>query len=133
MPESIGFGATPTAIELIRLSRQIKTFAEGTDERSTPIDAIRHRLAEARRVVFLGFAFHRMNVDLILPPTSPIEKTFARRVFGTGLGLSANDIEDITSELKERLHTTNNGTVQLVAKLTCHDLFHEFRRGLAFV
>jgi hypothetical protein len=47
------------------LSQYIKTYTEGTDTESHEYKTAVYNLYEAVKVVFLGFAFHRQNIDLL--------------------------------------------------------------------
>ena len=49
---------------LVASAQQVRTFTEQVEE-GTHLLAIRQALANAERIVFLGFAFHRQNVDLL--------------------------------------------------------------------
>ncbi|MDQ1353012.1 MAG: hypothetical protein QG657_3318, partial [Acidobacteriota bacterium] len=54
------FGKEPNPVQLSELSKNIKTFTEGTNPQSSEISEIRRHMSIANRVVFLGFAFHPM-------------------------------------------------------------------------
>jgi hypothetical protein len=130
--DSIAFGATTSAVHLIKLSRKIKTFTEVVEPEDARVDRIRERMCEAQRLVFLGFAFHPMNVELLLPPGAPITANAKRRVFGTGVGLSRAAVDDIRLDLGSRLGMDASG-LYLARGVGCHKLFQDHRRGLSFV
>jgi hypothetical protein len=64
----------------LSLAREIRTFNEGTDPASSDINAIRSSIGCASRLVFLGFAFHRMNMELLRSDTDGATQV---RCFGT--------------------------------------------------
>lgn len=126
---AIEFGATPEPEELLRLAGEIKTFTEGTDPSSSEIDDIRISMSTAHRIVFLGFAFHRMNIDLLLPISPPPESSYARYVFATAKGISTSDVQDIGGELTRRTSISLHDIK--IRDVTCSELFHEYWRPLS--
>lgn len=52
---------------ILRMSRNLRTFAEASEQAKA--DDIKKLVAEADRLVFLGFGFQRQNVDLLVPPS----------------------------------------------------------------
>ena len=68
------YGATPESQQLLTLAGELRTFTEGIDSRKSDITAIRSTLASAKRLAFLGFAFHRLNIELLFPGLADGEK-----------------------------------------------------------
>ena len=62
------FGAEPNAQTLMKLAENIKTFTEGTDPEESDIHEIRQQVAKADTLVFLGFAYHKQNLELCSYP-----------------------------------------------------------------
>ncbi|HLP48134.1 MAG TPA: hypothetical protein VK469_19480 [Candidatus Kapabacteria bacterium] len=120
------FGKEPEPEQLLELSNNIKTFTEGTDPQSSEISEIRRHLKLADRVVFLGFAFHPMNMQIITP-----ENTYNNpvKVFATTLGISDSDKEVISAQIKKSLPGRNS--VSMMNK-TCYEFFGEYWRSLSF-
>ena len=123
------FGAQPRPAQLLELSQKIKTFTEGTDPGSSEILEIRKHMKIANRVVFLGFAFHKLNMLLIAP--EQIEGTSNSEIncFATTLGISPNDKFIIEKQIRELY--LGEITVNM-ANLTCAELFTEYWRSLSF-
>lgn len=128
---SIEFGSEPHPKKLLELAGQIKTFTEGTDATSSQIDAIRTQMTTAHRMVFLGFAFHRLNLGLLLPEGSVRPAPSDRRTFATGLGLSSSDAEAIAAELVDK-GAMAAANVRVRNDLTCGQLFREYWRSMSF-
>lgn len=128
---AIGLGTEPTPHQLLDLASRIKTFTEGTDPAASDIIALREVVRTSTRVVFLGFAFHKLNVQLLAPELAPDQPVGNRKVFGTAHGLSTSDLEIIANELASRM-TTSPLNVALRKDLKCADLFGEYRRSLSF-
>jgi hypothetical protein len=117
---AIAFGESPKAAQLLDLAGQIKTFTEGIGDAS----AIQSTIAEAKTIVFLGFSFNHMNLDLLKPARMPGPLP-QRRVFATAYGLSESHRKSISHELLNRNIVGNINQVEL-RDLECAKLFHEF-------
>lgn len=128
----IAFGATPHSKQLLGLASQIKTFTEGTDESSSDVASIRSIMKTSDKLVFLGFAFHHLNIELLLPkPMSEKSPIMQRRLFATAYGISKSDTDSISAELavKGRLSMVN---IQIRNDLKCGQLFREYWRSMSF-
>ncbi len=66
--ENIEFGAKVNHEQLLELSRRIKTFTESMDKNSQYIETLRGRMRHAEKLVFLGFGFHELNMQLLSQP-----------------------------------------------------------------
>jgi len=127
---ALGFGADPSAQTLVCLSNELRTFSEGTDSQTSDIDQIRVTVASADRLVFLGFAYHRLNMDLLLKVLEDGEQARQTKVFGTAHGISTADVEDICAELVNRGGISVDRT-HLRNDLTCAGLIREYWRLLS--
>ncbi len=135
---SIQFGATPKPEQLIKLSQRIKTFTEGTDESSSQITSIRSYIETSRRLIFLGFAFHPLNMDILFPIIYDNTHVVRERknIYATFMGISLEDQQYITEDLKERLRINKNDMDLIKIKgnaYSCAKLFELNKRGLSFV
>lgn len=126
----IEFGHEPSGGGLLLLAAQIKTFTEGTDVHSSKVNAIRSNLRGAQRLVFLGFASHKLNLDILVPAASSAPP-IGRRVLATAHGISDSDVSVISGDLATRgvLITQD---IQIRNDLTCSQLFREYSRTLSF-
>ena len=123
------FGAEPRPVQLLELSQKIKTFTEGTDPGSSEILEIRKHMNIANRVVFLGFAFHKLNMLLIAPQQVDGTSNSTIKCFATTNGISNSDKEVIEEQIKELY----SGPIEVqMANLTCADFFTEYWRSLSF-
>jgi hypothetical protein len=126
---NVSFGGVGRNANLMDIAKQIRTFTErvGTDDPT--LAEIRLQVQEAEIIVFLGFAFHQLNMQLLTPDVS----SNVRRVFGTAKGKSDVDLTDIiVPEVWEilkkpidRRHTHIN------RDLSCCSLFGEYWHTLA--
>lgn len=128
---SVDFGAEPDPSQLIGLAGQIKTFSEGTDPESSEVFSIRKNMLDSSIVVFLGFAFHPLNMQLISPDFDGQSLNDPKSCFATAKGISKSDCMKLESEL-----ATTFGeeafNVNVRNDLTCFDLFQEYWRSLSF-
>ena len=130
--DSIMYGGTPNSAQLLMLAKQIKTFTEGTDESSSEVNAIRSNMEMSNRLIFLGFAFHKLNMDLLFPTEKSNAIKSSRHVFATAQGISASDIKSITTTLINKGKVDENN-IYVQNDLTCNQLFREYWRSIAFV
>lgn len=131
-PDTIPFGGQPNASQLLELSANIRTFAEGTDPNRSDVASIRELVANSGRLIFLGFAYHTMNLDIL---RSPFEESPGRNgpeYIGTAIGISTSDCELLRSDLL-RLAGGGHDRVWLHTGLTCCKLFHEHWRRISFL
>jgi hypothetical protein len=128
--QAIEFGSTPRGTQLLALAGKLRTFTEGIDPATSDISAIRSTLARTRRIAFLGFAFHSLNIQLLFSVLKNEGVLRACSIYATAHGISSADIEHIKDELssaggvvKDRIYLRND--------LRCCQLFREFWRGLS--
>lgn len=123
---SIEFGAEPDARQVLELSKKIKTFTEGTNPESSDIADIKSHICNSNKLVFIGFAFHELNMELITPFHCEGNRPSC---YATTFGISDSDQEAVESQVKQ-LYKKD---VQVrLANLRCGDFFNEYWRSLAF-
>ncbi len=122
----IEFGANPQAKDLLETSAQIRTFNEGTDPEYSDISMIRESIVNCQRLIFLGFAYHPMNMELL---GSEQDDNAPLASYGTAKGLSKPDCEIVEQEIKS-IAGKKIGYVQLRNDLTCSQLLNEYKRSL---
>lgn len=98
---------------LLPMASRIKTFTEGLDD-ETILGPMHDAIIAAETVVFLGFAFHPLNMKL-LTPNRPRRRRGGRaalelslpvripRIFATTLGLSTADVSVIEDDIYRML------------------------------
>jgi len=125
------FGNISDSIKLLSIAENIKTFTEGTDPESSNIVQIRNDIKEAKRIVFMGFAFHKLNMEL-LKPTNLTLKLGGKptiKCFATTLGISNSDKQVVSSQVSELF---GEKIIINMANVSCYNLFSEYWRGLGF-
>ena len=77
----------------------------------------------------MGFAFHKLNMDLIKPVNIKRTNLHLIKCYATTLGISESDKEVIVEQISdlygEPIRTS-------MANVTCKDLFSEFWSSLSF-
>lgn len=125
----INFGSK-TAEGLLSLAGRIKTFTDRMDDENL-LYRIQEEIFLADTIVFLGFAFHPTNMQLLTPKV----ETKTRRVFATTFGLSPSDeqvIKDSISLMMGKLGSFTGNEVDIVlANEKCQDFFRQYFRSLS--
>ena len=124
---SVDFGSG-NARQIADVAAQIRTFTERLEEGDV-LKGMESAVSSAERIIFLGFAFHRQNVDLI--------NSHCRLnvdILSTGYQISDSDKSVINSELLEAFSLDESGLsgheyVEM-PNMTCNDLFKNYWRTL---
>ena len=122
------FGGELHPESLLENARQIKTFTEGTDPESSEICEIREAVATSTNLLFLGFAFHRLNMQLIGPEPTSMDDISEKRAFATAYGLSKSDCGAIAIEISSM---RGSPKTEIRNDLTCAAIFSEYTRGIS--
>lgn len=120
----VAFGEEPSAPALISLAKRIRTFTEGLDQADSTVPRIREMVVDAENLVFLGFAFHPLNMELLFPASMRTERRSidrGPRVFGTVLDKSESDQEVIADQLRGAI-----APVSTLRAVKCGELFREY-------
>lgn len=120
----IAFGANPNPVQLLEVAQGLRTFTEQIDENSAELVSTRNTLREAKRVVFLGFAFHQQNVSLLMP--SNVTMPMRTSVYGTSLGLSHSDAREVSTQLSNLFQCEAR-----LENVKSAELFGEYWRSLS--
>ncbi len=128
--DSMEFGTEPKIPKLLQLTKKIKTYTEGTDPDSSEISEIRNHIDSAHKLVFLGFAFHELNMQLLKAKETPGSPARQLKYYATTHGFSESDKKAIHIQIN-RLHA---GTFveREMSKHKCAAFFQEFSKSLAF-
>ncbi len=113
-----------------QLSKRIRTFTEKLGV-SEVVEQAREAIADARTVVFLGFAFHPQNMALLMPGGTVSD---VRQIYGTAVKMSDQD-RKATEEHLNRSFTRLSGNVKgpkvELVPLECSEFMRQFKRTLA--
>lgn len=120
---SVPFGSSN--YNLLNLVPQIKTFSERLKD-SDGLTKIREEIESAEILVFLGFAYHEQNLNLL----APLNRALKRRIYGTACGVSQTDTDFVHSRLISLFPVKKGIEIQLRNNLRCEELFTEFGRHM---
>ena len=88
--------------------------------------------ARAQRIAFLGFAFHRQNIELLFSGQNMEEKKRNCRVYATAYGISYPDILLIKQDVVN-LAGISDEQIYFEPTLKCSQLFSEYWRSLSLL
>jgi hypothetical protein len=107
---------------LLKLAEQIKTFYERVHD-DTMVTEMQAEVENAEVIVFLGFAFHRPNMEIIRPKSISVE-----RVFATVRGMSNPDRDMVECYLTEEFGC---GDIPIeLCDMMCKEFFTDYSRSL---
>jgi hypothetical protein len=115
--ECVPFGSTE--VNLIEVSQRIRTYTENTSDK-TIAEAIGRFMHDCEVLVFLGFAFHPQNLDMLQIP--------ARRhnpvIIGTAYNVSHYNRRRFVHDLASRF--SPSGDLPEIVAVTCGDLMRDY-------
>lgn len=129
----ISFGGEAKTQDLIKLSKQIKTFSESTKGQESEIASIRELILSAEIVTFLGFAFHNQNMKLLFNDRLIIkeeDKKIRQKCFATAYDVSESDVIDIKRVLSNCMKLMPQ-RAEVRSDCKCTDLFKEYSRSFS--
>lgn len=122
--QGVPYGALPHSANLVEIAAQIRTFTERVDD-DTMLERMRGVIAEAEMVVYLGFSYGDMNMELM----SIREEVTPRHVLGTSFGLSHSNKRVIERDIRNAMGPTSIAVTSLeLADMTCNDLLNAYQR-----
>lgn len=124
----VDFGGEVTYNQLINLASQIKTFTEGTDQYSSDITSIRTSIFNANKILFLGFAYHKQNINLVFNGYD--NKLMRNRIYGTAKGISNSNCDAIKSDISHICRYIPENII-IRNDLKCEELLNEYGRSLS--
>jgi hypothetical protein len=132
-PESAVFGDNEA--DLVAVTQRILTFSESVQDDDL-VQNTKRLIRESETLVFLGFAFHEQNMDLLGDELPKQEKKSAvRRVYATTYGMSASDTQVVKAQIAHLLRgrpqkERDDYTIEMFPGKCC-DLFAEYWRSLS--
>jgi hypothetical protein len=126
--ERVPFGiAEHNPTNYVSLASEIKTYTEQIEDK-TALDQMQNCVESAECIVFLGFAYHEQNMDLLRP-----DKPARKEIYGTAFGMSEADKLAVIDELNGSFpsHSGDRVHIRINNTLTCAGLFDFFAKSLA--
>ncbi|MBL8831539.1 MAG: hypothetical protein JNL71_04050 [Rhodospirillales bacterium] len=128
--ETVEYGQfKPSPELLLTLSKRIRTFTEGSaskDLKSTIVKLI----SEAELIVFLGFAYHKQNMQLLTPDADLDPKFPSARALGTAKGVSQSDRDVIEFSIKAMQRPVFLWSEAELKDASCSELLDAYKRTL---
>ena len=129
---NVGFGNKIDVDRLLNLKNNIKTFTEETNPSSEIMFQVRDSLVESKRIVFLGFAYNSMNMEILSLNHSNV-RTNLPKILGTTHGEPSSGTQDIINDIAKAFKiTTKTPELYKLDNLKCHEFFEENKRALRF-
>lgn len=129
---TVQYGSEIGHIELLEAAKKILTFSEGTNADESRIKSIRQMMAQTKRIAFLGFAYHPLNMEVLFggirEAPSPGD---SRTVLGTAFGVSDSDVAAIKDDYT--LRTKRRRDRVTLSQVKCAQLLAENQRSLSLV
>jgi hypothetical protein len=110
--------------DMTKISNKIKTFSETNIENKEKIQQI---CTNANKIIFLGFGYHKSNLELLFSDEK--NDLIEKEIYGTGLGISDNDIKYLIREVKRISKCKNEPEI---VDLSCKKFFDDFWYRLTF-
>ena len=127
------FGAVPDARKLVDLASKITTFSERQD---SVHDSMHYKMGFASKLVFLGFAFHELNMELITPPKKfPEPSNTPVRCFATTFEVDPNEAKISVGQLHRLYIVDGQRWRKIEVKMLpvkCGEFFKQRPRILAY-
>ena len=123
---SVKFGHPTHATEIEAIASQIRTFTERMDDETT-LEFMREEIRQAETLVFLGFSFGDMNMELMR--IDEIGKS--KLVFGTTYGVSEPNRKYISSSIRNAFEPAGRqiGEIDL-PDMSCDQLLLDYWRPI---
>ncbi|UWM76961.1 SIR2 family protein [Rhizobium sp. WSM4643] len=122
--QQVPFGQLTSGESVATAMSTLHTFTEQATEKAI-LHRVRRLVAEAERLVFMGFAFQDLNMQLLLPE----DNTVYKEIFGTVSGISKANAEKISSYLTREFTTLDNQKPKLyLDHVHCNQLLLDYWR-----
>lgn len=124
---TIPFGSFRNPQHLATAAKQIQTFGERMVEDVT-VKKMKYLMNEAEHIVFLGFSFADMNMELLVP-----EDVYGRKtIFATTLGMSDPNLLPIKLKMISGFRTldTNSAPDVHMVEMSANDLLNSYWRPI---
>jgi hypothetical protein len=117
-------------LSILRAANQINTYTEQVENKDL-VEKIHTSVSSARRIFFLGFGFHRQNVELLKSGKSKLDT----KCFGTALGISDSDLDVIRSYFygfteKQEVNSYFQNAIVFRKDLKCSEIIDEYSRTI---
>ena len=109
---------------LIAISRQLRTFTERVEDDGT-LEKMRNLLRAAEKIIYLGFSFGSMNMELL----TTFDDGPSKEVYGTVMGISGPNIKSISNDIRASLKACPITALEL-ASYGANQLLYDYWRPM---
>ena len=120
----VNFGGIEYWESLWNVAIQVRTFTEQVESETR--DLLKRMVEDAGQLIFLGFAFHDLNIDLICPDQ---DNKVNRRIYASAFGISEPNSKQIVKMLDDRGFALDRNTT-LETGLKAEPLIRAYSRYL---
>ncbi len=124
----IAYGETELYSRLLPLVDGIRTFTEQSEDEELS-NSIKKAINDAKLLIFLGFAFHDQNIELLIPEP----KTDYCHIYGTAFDISDPVVQFLRRKLAKGFCENNWEIVTLDSRCKCGKLFDEYGEVFASI
>lgn len=124
--DPVAFGSDEA--ELLDPALQLRTFSERIHDEAA-LNNLRTTILNANALIFLGFAFHQQNMDILKPPV----RSSAQTILATTKGISTPDCAVVKQQIRELLIPGFDPDKIQTADRTCSELFADYWRTLSAI
>jgi hypothetical protein len=119
------FGTRFHGSELPEIASQIRTFTEQVKD-GDMIDRAKRLITDAEVVVYLGFSYGNMNMDLL-----SLQESQSKEIFGTCFGISLPNRKSIEEDIICSMGSVRNCVENVhLADMTCADILKSYWRPI---
>jgi len=131
--QKVPLGAELNSHQLLKCAANIRTFTEDSEETINERKDIIQLINKVNRIIFLGFAYHPMNLDIIFKrvvhSTTAVILTNHIYCYGTGYEISENDRKHVEFLLKQCSFRVE---ICDISNVSCTQFFRDFWYRLSF-
>ncbi|MFS2180227.1 hypothetical protein ACCC98_30450 [Rhizobium pisi] len=123
---TIPFGSSKNPHHLAEAAKQIQTFGERMVE-DVAVREMKYLINQAEHIVFLGFSFADMNMELLVPEDVQTNKG----IFATTLGMSDQNLHPIRLKMISDFRTLEGRPPDIeMAPLSANDMLNQYWRPI---
>jgi hypothetical protein len=134
--KSLPLGEHLNPTKLLGYCQNISTFTERSEKTKKGRIAINHRIEYANRIIFLGFAYHKTNLDLLFintdqkgSPANRVPLSGHLNCYGTGYKIHEDErkyIQELLKSMYPRIERCD------ISDVSCTQFFKDFWHRLSF-
>lgn len=140
--ENIDFGAKVRFDGLLKLAEGIRTFTESTNKDDAYLSKMHTKMETSKRLIFLGFGFHELNMQLLRLESSWVDREIFPNCFASAWEIEEDGQNIIKDRIVELFNLDVSGFLEKeinehknsinIRNAKCHDFFKYYLMSLRF-